>query len=1208
MAKKTRSEGKAADADEFSFDVSSILGWFKGGGRMASVLLVLLLLIIPMGISVYYRSFTYDLPITEEWAQSTVFNYYRDGVIRPAVNAQYPNLPPAKKDEIVQQEFDKFYVEQKATIDATVTLTSQSFRERLQDDRNQTYLPDIDSYFYYRYARNVAETGHMYDELRAGVPYDDHMAAPLGLPAESNLHPFFSGYFHRFLKLFKPDITVMESFFFVPILLATLSIIPAFFIVRRKAGNVGGFIAALILAIHPTFLSRTAGGYGDTDVYTALFPLLIVWAFIEAFEAKTIVKQSILAVVAGFLIGMFSWVWLGWWFIFLFILAVIAAYAWFLLAQDIIAKLEAKRVLTLGRLLNRLVYFALAVILFPLVFLYLFYLLYRWFGQGKTSDARAEIMQVIQVGLIIVLASAVFVSVFSSFHQFVSALGNPVRIYNIKDPAKIDLFPNVYTTVAELNPLSITGAVDSISNFSGLGGFAGKYHLFFIIAVLGVVGTMAKSRLDKRDALLLSVALIVYFMLATPKMLAQPVLVYFGIFALPILLGLYLLLMERKFDIKYALFLIVWFSSTMFASTRGTRFLLLLVPGFAIAVGMFFGLLYRHLSVYLVEKAQLNRVLVGAGIIIMILLLFIGSFKVTNATARSSVPMVDDAWWDSLTYIKDNSAPDAIVNSWWDFGHWFKAIADRQVTFDGASQNSPPAHWIGKVLVTDDEAKAVGLLRMLDCGSHNAFLKMEPKFETTVPVQRIVNEIVLVDGGEAKTILMDNGFTSAEADGIIRYTHCDPPEDYFITSEDMTGKAGVWAHFGLWDFGRAYVYLRSRAAYDVAVSDVVRTLDVTEEEAVRLLGEVQSQPDDVSVNAWISPWPRYVTPRWVGCQNISATQFNCTLNLGVGQSGNVAVVIENLFVDTQDMDSAYLTLSQVQTGTNQRISSERHKPYGVVITGEDRLVRTAYTEDVLGGFNVDILVDTLNNRALLADPSLIMSTYTKLFYLDGRYMPHFDKVREESTITGSRIVIWKVDWDGKSGAEYDAWISRFGGAPASVDEVSDMVDDSLDVSSDATPVDSAVSADSSAVDASLKPRAVMETTKGKIVFELEPKDAPITVENFIGLVDGKFYDGLTFHRVEPGFVIQTGDPKGEGTGGSDKTIPLEISPNLKHRYGAVGMARSLDPDSASSQFYIAIGDASFLDGNYAVFGYVIDGMDVAESIEVGDRIISLRVE
>jgi peptidyl-prolyl cis-trans isomerase B (cyclophilin B) len=146
-------------------------------------------------------------------------------------------------------------------------------------------------------------------------------------------------------------------------------------------------------------------------------------------------------------------------------------------------------------------------------------------------------------------------------------------------------------------------------------------------------------------------------------------------------------------------------------------------------------------------------------------------------------------------------------------------------------------------------------------------------------------------------------------------------------------------------------------------------------------------------------------------------------------------------------------------------------------------------------------------------------------------------------------------------------------------------------------------------------KAVLETTKGTITLELYEDKAPITAGNFIDLVEKKFYDGLTFHRYEPGFVIQGGDPRGNGTGGyvdpqtgSERRIKLEVSRELKHGdEGGVAMARSSNPDSASSQFYITLGPAGFLDMNYAVFGRVLDGMDAVKQLRAGDKMTSVTI-
>lgn len=152
----------------------------------------------------------------------------------------------------------------------------------------------------------------------------------------------------------------------------------------------------------------------------------------------------------------------------------------------------------------------------------------------------------------------------------------------------------------------------------------------------------------------------------------------------------------------------------------------------------------------------------------------------------------------------------------------------------------------------------------------------------------------------------------------------------------------------------------------------------------------------------------------------------------------------------------------------------------------------------------------------------------------------------------------------------------------------------------------------------------MKTSKGDVVLALNAAKAPVTVANFVKLVKAGFYDRLLVHRVEPGFVVQAGDPGTRGMtrsallkalasspptiggGGPGWSIPLEQT-GLLHDRGVIAMARSQSPDSAGSQFYITLGAAHHLDGGYAVFGTVAQGMGVVDALEVGDRIVSAKV-
>ncbi len=147
------------------------------------------------------------------------------------------------------------------------------------------------------------------------------------------------------------------------------------------------------------------------------------------------------------------------------------------------------------------------------------------------------------------------------------------------------------------------------------------------------------------------------------------------------------------------------------------------------------------------------------------------------------------------------------------------------------------------------------------------------------------------------------------------------------------------------------------------------------------------------------------------------------------------------------------------------------------------------------------------------------------------------------------------------------------------------------------------------IDEDKKYTAVITTEKGKIVAELNTTYAPLHSNNFVFLARQGFYDGLTFHRVEPNFVIQGGDPIGTGTGGPGYTVPAELG--LTHENGALAMARrgagNPEKRSSGSQFYITLKPTHFLDNDYSVFGKVVEGLEVVQSIGIGDIIVSVEV-
>lgn len=182
-------------------------------------------------------------------------------------------------------------------------------------------------------------------------------------------------------------------------------------------------------------------------------------------------------------------------------------------------------------------------------------------------------------------------------------------------------------------------------------------------------------------------------------------------------------------------------------------------------------------------------------------------------------------------------------------------------------------------------------------------------------------------------------------------------------------------------------------------------------------------------------------------------------------------------------------------------------------------------------------------------------------------------------------------------------VSMFAGCSNTTDTSQSTSSESSEAT-EATPTEVTTTEAATATEPSTNPQIEITMKDGGVIrAELYPDQAPITVENFLTLVNEKFYDNLTFHRIVPGFVIQGGDPLGNGTGGSDKTIKGEFTSNnvnntLLHERGVLSMARSSEPDSASSQFFITLEATPALDGDYAVFGKVLDD----ESMKVVDEI------
>jgi dolichyl-phosphooligosaccharide-protein glycotransferase len=843
---------------DIKFDIKKVKAFWK-----KYYITIVILLLIPIFLAGFFRAYTYDLPITNSWAEQTVSTNIQNQITNNILQ-QYPDIDQESLSNLVTQQTNLYLQENEESLKIQSDQLSNQIKANYQDESGQTYLLAIDPYHYYRQAQNIVEHGHVGDEIVDGQLRDNHMIAPLGTKASSSLHPWLGAIFFKISSIFGND-SLMASFFAIPMIFAMLSMIPIFFITRKVAGNLGGVVAATLLAISPVFLGRTPAGFSDTDVYNIFFPLIIGWLFLESFIMRQRDKKNkiILGCLAGLFTGIFAFAWAGWWYIFDFVIASLGIYLIFLI-------IKYKK---------------------------------RFYKNLKTKN-------VLTTGISYLVSTAIFVTLFKSFTVLFGAIKGPLSFLFIKDAAKATLWPNVYTTVAELGDTSLSNVINA------LGG-----TLLFLLAILGIAIFFIKKN-------------------------------------------------KKQYDLKYGIFLSIWFLGTLYSSLSGLRFSMFLVPVHSIALGIIVGKGYTYIRDNLSKSIQVNKKFVSIIFILLIIVLFISPIKDAHRTGLNEVPSLDDAWYNALTKIKEETPENAIVNSWWDFGHWFKAIADRAVTFDGGTQNRPQAHWIGKVLLTDNEEEAIAILRMLDCGANNAYDFLLEETNNPILTKEVIDKTLLMSEEDAKEELakhMDN------PEKILESIFCTPPENYFITSEDMVSKAGVWAHFGSWDFEKAAAYnIVKSNTREKAISLLQEELDYSQDNAESTYRQLNGL-NEREANAWIAPYPSY------------SNQGNC-------QTINETIICSNgAKIDLKE-NKAYINTNNGEI----EIKEYRDDKQSYVSSGGSEEVSIAYFPD--------------QSTTLLMHPKLLNSMFTELFYYNGNNLEHFELFDHQTGLNNFDIYTWKVKW------------------------------------------------------------------------------------------------------------------------------------------------------------------------------------------------------
>ena len=1008
MAKKKRNK----DNDSISINLGSLkenvrsvgsktTTFFQNNKFNTSIVLAVFLVLALMFVAYDIRAQTQDLPMMDRQAEAFVANNLIDQIARQ-IEIEQPGLSQADRTRLARQQFEEQRRANEGQVEQQIQQVANELKNEFRTPEGDTYLIGIDPYYYWQLTQQYNETGIIYDEaLDDGTFRDNFQLAPVGRDRSyQELHPVFVNWMHGLLG----GLTgwgLYQVFFLMPALVAMLTVIPAFFIGRRFGGNVSGFLAGLVVAVHQGFVGRSVGGFSSTDSYNVLFPLLMIWFLIEAFRTKNLFLKYGLAAGTGLLIGVFSRVWSAWYFSFFVVLIALLGYLAYLVAKRFTG------ILPLG--LERF---------FPERFdakdnnLHVEHELSDWNKKKTWTGLFGPVLIVFTT----LFSAGLFTTLLRDFDTFINAPLQAIGRVGIQDTVGASLWPNVLTTVAELNLVPIN---DMIQNIGG--------PLLFVAAYLGLIlyvlpndrrWTAANWSVFGFTIVSLFVAVSGLRLLLANLFGVIEAAVFTAFLILPVVFALIVNMFEKDNPhIPTTLLVSVFFVVSMFAYTQGNRFLLLVVPAFALALAMFLGQSIKivlNVVSHWKEESPILEVHKAVGVIILLVLIGVPVIGVINngvAAGENRMPQMNDAWYDTLTEISLGTDDDAIISSWWDFGHWFKEVADRRVTFDGATQNTPMAHWVGKALLTDDEEEFRGISRMLNCGSREGFTALyeevsgQDRSEMSgvdfLNTKNLIDEAILLDRDEARELYSDAG--ASDIDRVLDLTHCEAPQSIWITSEDMVNKAGVWGYFGSWNFERGLAWsLRNEPLANAVIQ--LEEAGVESSRAQTTAGEARSLSERQS-REWMSERPQYITREPVDCE-VDGDELVCELGIVIQQTQQFDVIIAGAVVNLTDPSQ---TTFETQTRNRQNnLIMDRGvlNPAGVVINGE----RTD-----LGGqdfpFDISVVGENDSYQGVVASPALANSIFTDLFFYDALNTDGVNKLDDTtSSITGSRIVVWDIEW------------------------------------------------------------------------------------------------------------------------------------------------------------------------------------------------------
>ncbi len=926
------------------------IAWLRRAGLGAWLIAAAVAVSIALHIVPLY------LPVAGTWATQFIREKVAADVARGADGRA---LGPAELAAAV----DRWIAQNADTAASLQRQAEQRFRDAMTfegaDGHRHVYLGGNDGYYWLQLARTELAHGSVCDRRDHGACIDALGNAPIGQEIEYTTSPHVHAIaaLHRVLTGLMPGFPLSSTSYLVPLLLSAATVIPAFLLARQLSNDFGGLIGALALSLNSVVFFRTVDS--DDDIWQVALPVLTTSLLATAFTRQRWIARASLSGLAGAVMAVLAAAWKGWP---LFGLSSIAG----LLGIAAWGAIDA----LLARFRRRATSWVLPVSAGVSLI------------AAATGFAATALLLGIRVDLGLI-ASGIS-----------GAIGAAPSVAGPIDTAPL---PDIFRTVSELvwsDAESIADPVGPITLGLGLLGFAlplcapqsrqvwraaglGLAFVAFGIFLSHGAGRAVTIGIE----LALAIGAAVAGWLGKPPEARE---------AAPAILGL------------------AWLGAALWMSFDGYRYILLVAAPLSIAAGGTVG----RLSAAALTAMRARRPAVRmAGYLAAGALAALTIGPVANHGIREAYrhhPIVTSAWAGAFAAVRENSDHNAIVDTWWDYGHWAKYFTDRPVLLDGASLQNQALHWMARALAAPTDDESIGVFRMLDCGTvtdPNSGESARPytmlrrwgldgsaAFHATIALTRL-------SPPQSSAFLREAGLDDPRATALLKETGCAPPQGFLVLSTaDLTLKG--WLLAGFWDPDRAYAVelARRRYAPDAAAAMLEQRLGLSDAPARGLYAGASAVHTEAERAAFAAPDAQTWSTDWQPCR--AATDgLHCTVDITESTTG---VRLQDLTVDLEHPELTRLHLAKRAMGAPIEAT-----PVLVELAEPDRL-----REVPLPGATVDlaVLVDPERQRVFVGRPGVVRSTLVRLTLLDGRYDPRFQKIFDQPDIDGRRVTAWRIVW------------------------------------------------------------------------------------------------------------------------------------------------------------------------------------------------------